>query len=173
MWAPTGTPGEIVTKLNAAVVATFADPGVQKRLADLGFTFPSPAKLCGDRRRADRRRLIWADMKEAPPRLAHGGGFGVTQRCEAVWQLRRRNVSHWKDGHQGSAGAAFERKVFTRCAIETPRPPSGETAPGALPRTAGHARPHARPRLPPPADLLLGRSLLPSQPNGRRRSLAG
>jgi tripartite-type tricarboxylate transporter receptor subunit TctC len=36
MWAPKGTPKEIIAKLNAAVVHALADPGVKKRLADIG-----------------------------------------------------------------------------------------------------------------------------------------
>lgn len=36
MWAPKGTPKEIVAKLNAAVAHALADPGVSKRLADVG-----------------------------------------------------------------------------------------------------------------------------------------
>jgi tripartite-type tricarboxylate transporter receptor subunit TctC len=40
MWAPKGTPKPIVAKLNSAVVAAFADPGVQKRFADLGMEIP-------------------------------------------------------------------------------------------------------------------------------------
>jgi tripartite-type tricarboxylate transporter receptor subunit TctC len=36
MWAPKGTPKEILTKLNAAVVHALADPAVKKRLADIG-----------------------------------------------------------------------------------------------------------------------------------------
>jgi tripartite-type tricarboxylate transporter receptor subunit TctC len=34
--APTGTPREIVEKLNAAVNAALADPNIRARLADLG-----------------------------------------------------------------------------------------------------------------------------------------
>ena len=36
LWAPKGTPKEIVAKLNAAVVAALADPTVQQRLAGQG-----------------------------------------------------------------------------------------------------------------------------------------
>jgi tripartite-type tricarboxylate transporter receptor subunit TctC len=36
MWAPKGTPKEIVARLNAAVVHALADPNVKKRLADIG-----------------------------------------------------------------------------------------------------------------------------------------
>ena len=36
LWAPKGTPKEIVATLNAAVTTALADPAVQKRLADLG-----------------------------------------------------------------------------------------------------------------------------------------
>jgi tripartite-type tricarboxylate transporter receptor subunit TctC len=36
VWAPKGTPGDIVTKLNQAIVRAMADPAVRQRLADLG-----------------------------------------------------------------------------------------------------------------------------------------
>lgn len=36
LWAPKGTPREIVMKLNAAVVSALADPKVRQRLAELG-----------------------------------------------------------------------------------------------------------------------------------------
>jgi tripartite-type tricarboxylate transporter receptor subunit TctC len=40
LWAPKGTPKDVIAKLNAAVSAAFADPGVQKRFADLGHAIP-------------------------------------------------------------------------------------------------------------------------------------
>jgi tripartite-type tricarboxylate transporter receptor subunit TctC len=41
VFAPKGTPRDIIGKLNAAVVDAIADPGVQSRFADLGFdVFP-------------------------------------------------------------------------------------------------------------------------------------
>ena len=40
LWAPKDTPKEIVATLNVAVVATLADPAVQRRLADLGQEIP-------------------------------------------------------------------------------------------------------------------------------------
>ena len=36
IWAPKGTPHDIVAKLNAAMVSSLADPAVRQRLADLG-----------------------------------------------------------------------------------------------------------------------------------------
>jgi tripartite-type tricarboxylate transporter receptor subunit TctC len=36
MWAPKGTPKDIIAKLNAAVVGALADPNVKQRLADAG-----------------------------------------------------------------------------------------------------------------------------------------
>jgi tripartite-type tricarboxylate transporter receptor subunit TctC len=36
VWAPKGTPADVVTKLNKAIVQTMADPSVRRRLADLG-----------------------------------------------------------------------------------------------------------------------------------------
>lgn len=42
LWVPKGTPRDIVTKLNAAVVQTFADPAARQRIADVGFELPAP-----------------------------------------------------------------------------------------------------------------------------------
>ena len=36
LWVPKGTPGEIVLKLDAAIVDALADPTVRKRLTDIG-----------------------------------------------------------------------------------------------------------------------------------------
>jgi tripartite-type tricarboxylate transporter receptor subunit TctC len=41
MWAPKSTPQEIISKLNAAVVAALANQDVQRRLADLGQDVPA------------------------------------------------------------------------------------------------------------------------------------
>jgi tripartite-type tricarboxylate transporter receptor subunit TctC len=41
LFAPKGTPKDIVAQLNAAVVEALSDTGVQSRIADLGFeVFP-------------------------------------------------------------------------------------------------------------------------------------
>jgi len=40
LWAPAGTPKDIIAKLNRAAVAAMADPTVQKRFADLGLDIP-------------------------------------------------------------------------------------------------------------------------------------
>jgi len=41
LWAPKGTPKEIVTKLNAAFKGALADPDTQKRIADQGMNLPA------------------------------------------------------------------------------------------------------------------------------------
>lgn len=41
-YAPTGTPKEAITRLNAAFNAAMADPAVQKRIADQGMNLPPP-----------------------------------------------------------------------------------------------------------------------------------
>jgi tripartite-type tricarboxylate transporter receptor subunit TctC len=41
LWAPKGTPKEIIAKINAAVVEALADPAVQKRLKDVGQELPA------------------------------------------------------------------------------------------------------------------------------------
>jgi tripartite-type tricarboxylate transporter receptor subunit TctC len=45
LWAPKGTPKDIVDKLNAAAVKALADPAVQERVAALGMTIPDKAQL--------------------------------------------------------------------------------------------------------------------------------
>jgi tripartite-type tricarboxylate transporter receptor subunit TctC len=40
LWAPKGTPKEVIAKLNAAVLGALADPAVRKRLADVGLEVP-------------------------------------------------------------------------------------------------------------------------------------
>jgi tripartite-type tricarboxylate transporter receptor subunit TctC len=41
LWAPKGTPKDVVAKLNAAVVEALADPVVRQKLADLGQEIPA------------------------------------------------------------------------------------------------------------------------------------
>ena len=45
LWAPKGTPPEIVAKLNAAAIATLQDPAVRKRMEDLGQDLPTSAEM--------------------------------------------------------------------------------------------------------------------------------
>ena len=42
IWAPKGTPADIVARINAAAVAAMADPATRQRIADLGMTPPPP-----------------------------------------------------------------------------------------------------------------------------------
>jgi tripartite-type tricarboxylate transporter receptor subunit TctC len=42
VWAPKGTPSDIVTTLNKAIVRAMADPSVRRKLADLGQEFYPP-----------------------------------------------------------------------------------------------------------------------------------
>jgi tripartite-type tricarboxylate transporter receptor subunit TctC len=44
IWAPKGTPKEIIAKLNAAVVASLADPTVRAKLIELGQEIPPPER---------------------------------------------------------------------------------------------------------------------------------
>ena len=41
LWAPKGTPADVITKLNAAAVDALADPSVRARLAELGQEIPA------------------------------------------------------------------------------------------------------------------------------------
>jgi tripartite-type tricarboxylate transporter receptor subunit TctC len=42
VWAPKGTPADIVARLNSAIVNALADPSVRRKLADLGQEFYPP-----------------------------------------------------------------------------------------------------------------------------------
>jgi len=45
VWAPKGTPREIIAKVNAAIAGALADPTVQKRLADIGQELPTREQM--------------------------------------------------------------------------------------------------------------------------------
>ncbi len=45
LWAPKGTPPEIVAKLNTAAIAALQDPDIRRRLEDLGQDLPAPAQM--------------------------------------------------------------------------------------------------------------------------------
>ncbi len=48
LWAPAGTPSNVITKLNQAAMVAMADPDVQKRFADLGLEVPPRAQQTPD-----------------------------------------------------------------------------------------------------------------------------
>ncbi|HLN39480.1 MAG TPA: tripartite tricarboxylate transporter substrate-binding protein [Xanthobacteraceae bacterium] len=68
LWAPKGTPPDIIAKLNRAAMAAMADPAVQKRFADLGLDVPSPeqqnAAALGALQRAEIEKW-WPIIKAA------------------------------------------------------------------------------------------------------------
>jgi tripartite-type tricarboxylate transporter receptor subunit TctC len=45
VWAPKGTPKDVIAKLNAAIAGALADPAVQKRLADIGQEVPTKEQM--------------------------------------------------------------------------------------------------------------------------------
>ncbi len=45
LWAPKGTPADVIAKLNAAAVATIQDTAIRQRLEDLGQDLPTPAEM--------------------------------------------------------------------------------------------------------------------------------
>jgi tripartite-type tricarboxylate transporter receptor subunit TctC len=45
LWAPKGTPPQIIARLNAAAIATMQDPDIRHRLEDLGQELPTPAEM--------------------------------------------------------------------------------------------------------------------------------
>ena len=45
VWAPKGTPKDVIAKLNAAIAGALSDPTVQKRLADIGQELPTREQM--------------------------------------------------------------------------------------------------------------------------------
>jgi tripartite-type tricarboxylate transporter receptor subunit TctC len=68
LWAPKGTPKEIVAKLNAAAVDALNDPLVQKQFENLGLQMPPPNQLTpqalGDWQKAETAKW-WPMIKAA------------------------------------------------------------------------------------------------------------
>ena len=48
LWAPKGTPRDVINKLNAAAVAALKDPEIRKKLEDLGQDIPTPEQMQPD-----------------------------------------------------------------------------------------------------------------------------
>jgi tripartite-type tricarboxylate transporter receptor subunit TctC len=68
LWAPKGTPPDIIAKLNAAAVAALADPGVRSRLADLAQEIFPPEQQTPQALRAFHKAEIekwWPIIKAA------------------------------------------------------------------------------------------------------------
>ena len=67
LWAPKGTPAEVIAKLNAAAVATMQDPAIRTRLEDLGQDLPTVAEMApaafGDFQKSEYAR--WKKILEA------------------------------------------------------------------------------------------------------------
>jgi tripartite-type tricarboxylate transporter receptor subunit TctC len=67
LWAPKGTPAEVIAKLNAAAVATMQDPAIRTRLEDLGQDLPTAAEMApaafGDFQKSEYAR--WKKILEA------------------------------------------------------------------------------------------------------------
>ena len=68
LWAPKGTPQEVIDKLNAAVRTALADPDLKKRFTEQGQAIPPPAQqtpqALGDLQRAEIKKW-WPIVKAA------------------------------------------------------------------------------------------------------------
>ncbi len=67
LWAPKGTPGEAVARLNAAATDALADPSVRQRLADIGQEIPPREQQTPEALRAYQKAEIekWWPMIRA------------------------------------------------------------------------------------------------------------
>jgi tripartite-type tricarboxylate transporter receptor subunit TctC len=68
LWAPKGTPKDIIARLNAAVMKAFADPAIRQRLADLGQEIPQLDQQTPEALRAFQKAEIekwWPIIKAA------------------------------------------------------------------------------------------------------------
>src|SRR5262249_51188025 len=68
LWAPTGTPKDIIAKLTSAIVDALADPSVRQRLTDLGQDiFPHDQQTPGALAALQKSEIEkwWPIIKEA------------------------------------------------------------------------------------------------------------
>ncbi len=68
LWAPKGTPKDVIAKLNEAVRAALDDPAVQKRYSELGLEAPAPAQRTPEALRAQQKAEVekwWPVIKAA------------------------------------------------------------------------------------------------------------
>jgi len=68
IWAPKGTPSDLIARLNGAVIDALADPTVRQRLADLGQEIPPREQQTPQALRAHQRAEIekwWPIVKAA------------------------------------------------------------------------------------------------------------
>ena len=87
VWAPKGTPKEIIAKLNAAIAGALADPTVQKRLAEIGQEMPSAEQMTPERlRRVPQGRDGKVDAD-------HQGGEHQAGRLRAMLEKTQRTTA--------------------------------------------------------------------------------
>jgi len=73
LFAPKGTPRPIIDRLNAAVDQAMNDPGVAKRLAELGADLPAP----GEQRRPETlAKLVSSEVARWVPLIHEAGAVG-------------------------------------------------------------------------------------------------
>jgi tripartite-type tricarboxylate transporter receptor subunit TctC len=68
LWAPKGTPKDLIAKLNDAVVVALADSALRQKLADQGFDIPSREKLSPEALRVYQQAQIdkwWPILRAA------------------------------------------------------------------------------------------------------------
>jgi tripartite-type tricarboxylate transporter receptor subunit TctC len=68
LWAPKGTPKEIIAKLNAAAVQALSEPAVRQRFAELGLDMPPRDRLTPEALAAYQKAEIekwWPVIKDA------------------------------------------------------------------------------------------------------------
>jgi len=58
LWAPKGTPRDVIARLNDAVVEALADPGVRRKLTEQGFDIPARERLSPEALHAHQRAEI-------------------------------------------------------------------------------------------------------------------
>jgi tripartite-type tricarboxylate transporter receptor subunit TctC len=68
LWAPKGTGRDVIAKLNGAVTAALADPGIRQKMHDQGFDIPAPDQQTPDALAAHQKAEIakwWPIVKAA------------------------------------------------------------------------------------------------------------
>ena len=108
LFAPRGTPPDIVAKLNAAMVQALADPGVRKRFADLGLDVAAREQQTPEGLAAFNK----AEIEKWWPIIKSAGIRGESLRNRDKGTKNAQGLFHGALGGRGTAAAKIRSLVF-------------------------------------------------------------
>ena len=162
LYAPKGTPADVIGKLNAAMVQALADPGLRKRFADLGLDIAAPAQQTPEGLAAFTKAEMdkwWPIIRESASGASELSGEVICGNCccsaRACWRLR---WFLWAEAHRARRSKRFrsnnnKSRACRRCrsrSIRSCRRCSTKGARRAAPSSISRSPPATRRNSPAP-----------------------